>query len=159
MIKNEFFVNILKTFLTGSFLVSVCFAQGGTGSATVMDADGNVYHTVTIGNQVWTVENLLTTKYNDGTAIPIVKDSAAWRALKTPGYCYYNNKSGFSALPGGCRSSSGTFNYQSGYGGWWSATESNASDACNRTLVYGNVSLGTGYGSKSCGFAIRLVKD
>jgi uncharacterized protein (TIGR02145 family) len=36
-------------------------------------------------------ENLKTTKYNDGTSIPLVTDGAAWAALSTPGYCWYNN--------------------------------------------------------------------
>jgi uncharacterized protein (TIGR02145 family) len=58
---------------------------------TVTDKDGNVYQTVKIGNQIWTVENLRTTKYNDGSSIPLVTDSAAWAALTTPGFCYYNN--------------------------------------------------------------------
>jgi uncharacterized protein (TIGR02145 family) len=35
--------------------------------------------------------NLKTTKYNDGTTIPLVTDGAAWVALSTPGYCWYNN--------------------------------------------------------------------
>lgn len=55
------------------------------------DVDGNVYTTIKIGNQVWTVENLRTTKYNDGTAIPHVTDSVVWKNITTPGYCFYEN--------------------------------------------------------------------
>ena len=62
----------------------------GTGG-TVTDMDGNVYHTITIGTQVWLVENLKTTRYNDGTSIPLVTDNNAWKNLTTPGYCWYNN--------------------------------------------------------------------
>ncbi len=58
---------------------------------TVFDIDGNVYHTVTIGTQVWMIENLKTTKYNDGTIIPLETDQAAWYNLNAPGYCWYNN--------------------------------------------------------------------
>jgi uncharacterized protein (TIGR02145 family) len=61
------------------------------GSTTVIDIDGNVYHTVTIGNQTWMVENLRATHLNDGTAIPNASDTAAWFALLSPGYCWYNN--------------------------------------------------------------------
>jgi len=59
--------------------------------ATVTDIDGNVYHTVTIGTQVWMVENLKTTKYRNGTLIPNVTDSIAWNNLTTGAYCNYNN--------------------------------------------------------------------
>jgi hypothetical protein len=62
-------------------------------AGTVTDIDGNVYQAVKIGNQVWTVENLRTTRYNDGTAIPYVTDNSAWANLTTPGYCYYFNDS------------------------------------------------------------------
>jgi uncharacterized protein (TIGR02145 family) len=58
---------------------------------SVTDIDGNTYNTVTIGTQVWMAENLKTTKYNDGTAIPNITDNAAWVALTTPAYCWYNN--------------------------------------------------------------------
>jgi uncharacterized protein (TIGR02145 family) len=60
-------------------------------SLTINDIDGNLYHTVTIGTQIWIVENLKTSRYNDGTPIPLVTDSAAWSNLTTPGYCWYNN--------------------------------------------------------------------
>lgn len=57
----------------------------------VSDIDGNTYQTVRIGNQIWTVDNLRTTKYNDGTAIPQITDSAAWVNDTSAKYCYYNN--------------------------------------------------------------------
>lgn len=58
---------------------------------TVEDIDGNVYHTVTIGTQVWLVENLKTTKYRNGDPIPNVTDYTAWRNLTTGAQCNYNN--------------------------------------------------------------------
>jgi uncharacterized protein (TIGR02145 family) len=68
---------------------------------TVTDIDGNVYNTVTINTQVWMVENLKTTKYNDGAAIPNVTD-ITWGNLLTDAYCWYNNditnKPAFGAL-------------------------------------------------------------
>lgn len=65
----------------------------GSSVGTVKDKDGNVYNTVKIGTQVWMVENLKTTTYNDGTAIQLVTDFPAWRNLSTPGYCWFNNNS------------------------------------------------------------------
>jgi uncharacterized protein (TIGR02145 family) len=42
--------------------------QNNSGSVT--DIDGNTYHTVTIGAQVWMKENLKVSKYRNGDAIP-----------------------------------------------------------------------------------------
>jgi len=70
-------------------------------AGNVTDADGNVYQSVRIGNQVWTVENLRTTKYNDSSDIPLVPDSTAWSNLTTPGYCWYNNDATNKAKYGG----------------------------------------------------------
>ena len=58
---------------------------------TVADIDGNIYQTVTIGTQVWLVENLKATKYNDGTVIPLVTDNTGWIILTIPAYCWYDN--------------------------------------------------------------------
>jgi uncharacterized protein (TIGR02145 family) len=57
----------------------------------ISDVDGNVYTQVTIGTQTWLKENLKTTKYNDGTYIPLVTNASTWASLSTPGYCWYNN--------------------------------------------------------------------
>ena len=67
---------------------------------TVTDIDGNIYHSVIIGNQTWTVENLKTTKYNDGTAIPNVTNNTTWGNLTTGAYCWYNNSPAYKNVYG-----------------------------------------------------------
>jgi uncharacterized protein (TIGR02145 family) len=62
-----------------------------TSGITVTDADGNVYPTVVIGTQTWMAANLKTTKYNDGTSIPLVTNGTVWSTDTTAAYCWYNN--------------------------------------------------------------------
>ena len=67
-----------------------------TGSPTVTDASNNTYPTVTIGTQVWMAENLRTTKYRDGSNIPVVTDNTQWAnnyntGATSPMMCWYNN--------------------------------------------------------------------
>jgi len=64
----------------------------------VADIDGNIYDTVVIGNQVWMTENLRTTRFNDGTDIPLVTSDTAWSNLKAPGYCWYGDNEAFFSL-------------------------------------------------------------
>jgi uncharacterized protein (TIGR02145 family) len=222
-------------------------------AGNVTDTDGNVYETVQIGTQVWTVENLRVTKYNDGTAITKITDSAAWydiynNDLTTPAYCYYenttnadsikkygalynwnivspanpkkiapagwhvpsepewdtlqnylvaqgyswdgkttgdkiakplaaktdwhtfstagtigndltkNDRSGFSALPGGNRFGIGSFGNVGDEGFWWCVSEYDVSSAYCRNLGYDYGSLNT-FSNEGCGFSVRLVKD
>ena len=61
------------------------------GIGTVTDIDGNIYNTITLGTQVWMVENLKTTRYSDGSLIPIVTDNTAWTNASSGAYCDYDN--------------------------------------------------------------------
>jgi uncharacterized protein (TIGR02145 family) len=60
---------------------------------TVTDYDGNVYHTVQIGAQCWMKENLRTTHYADGVAIPTTSSYSS-----TVAYRYYPNNSASNAV-------------------------------------------------------------
>lgn len=64
---------------------------GEGGGGHVIDADGNAYPLVRIGNQVWMAENLRVTHYRNGDAIPNVTDNTSWNGLATGAYCWYNN--------------------------------------------------------------------
>lgn len=66
---------------------------------TVTDIDGNVYETVTIGTQVWMVENLKAAHYNNGDPIPKIADSLTWTNLAIGEYCWYNNDSARYYIP------------------------------------------------------------
>ena len=77
-----------------------CYATNSTGTSygsqlifTTLLADvcGNIYHTVTIGTQVWMAENLKTSKYQDGKIIPKVSDPSLWKNFTAGAYCSYDN--------------------------------------------------------------------
>lgn len=62
------------------------------------DIIGNTYRTVKIGDQIWMAENLKTTKYKDGTNIPLKTANTSWTDPNpNPAYCWYNNDQAFSA--------------------------------------------------------------
>jgi uncharacterized protein (TIGR02145 family) len=78
--------------------------QNGIDSLTLVDAgligvlydfDNNKYKWIKINDQVWMAENLKTTHYSNGTAIPLVKDETDWQNLgySDEAYCYYDNSS------------------------------------------------------------------
>ncbi len=67
---------------------------------TVTDVDFNTYNTVIIGSQTWMMENLKTTKYNDGSNIPLVTDQAAW-STSGAAYCWPFNDQATYGYPYG----------------------------------------------------------
>jgi uncharacterized protein (TIGR02145 family) len=58
---------------------------------TATDVDGNTYHTIKIGTQIWMAENLMVTHYNNGDALSKEINDSKWVGLKTGAHCSYNN--------------------------------------------------------------------
>lgn len=78
----------------------------------VTDIDGNEYNTVKISKQIWMVNNLKTTNFNDSTPIPMITDVDEWADLFTSGFCWYDNeeasfKPSYGALYNGFAASTG----------------------------------------------------
>jgi uncharacterized protein (TIGR02145 family) len=200
-----------------------------TFSGTITDIDGNVYNTVIIGPQTWIAENLRTTKYNDGTAIPLVTANTEWATLTTSGYSWYNNEptnykteygalynwytinsgklcpsgwhvpgdaewttltdysggtmaaggklkeaglthwlnpnfgatneNGFTAFPGGSRSSNGQYGSLGNSGYWWSATVAFSTYANIRSMNFDNSNMGNYSYYMSYGLSVRCIKE
>ena len=97
--KKRIFIHIL--FVIGILLILIngCKnkSKSNSGQVSILtttdvtDIDGNVYHSVTIGTQIWMVENLKVTHYRNGNAIPNINDNKQWGNLKTGALCDYNN--------------------------------------------------------------------
>jgi uncharacterized protein (TIGR02145 family) len=66
--------------------VLLLFYTNGIQAQTITDYDGNMYHMIAIGAQVWMGENLKSLHYSDGTVIPYV-----WE---------YNNNDSLTAIYG-----------------------------------------------------------
>jgi uncharacterized protein (TIGR02145 family) len=84
--------------------------------STVTDIDGNVYNTVQIGAQVWLSRNLSTTRYADGSSIPLVEGDAEWASLTSTekAYCWFENNIG-------------NINTYGALYTWWAATNGDSS--------------------------------
>ncbi|HAH55530.1 MAG TPA: hypothetical protein DCM02_09715 [Flavobacterium sp.] len=102
-VKNNLIVN--KQSIKPTDIDSIIFYKPIIGSSnTITDYDGNVYNTVTIGTQIWMKENLKTTHYANGVAIPLVSGSSNWDALTSANeaYCWHSddiaNKATYGAL-------------------------------------------------------------
>ncbi len=99
-------------------------------------------------------------------------NSTGWRGtdeggqMKESGTTHWNspntgatNSSGFTALPGGYRNTSGTFYSIGDVGHWWSSTAHSTTNAWGRDLGCSGGNVGRGYGGKGVGFSVRCVRD
>ncbi|HRZ97009.1 MAG TPA: fibrobacter succinogenes major paralogous domain-containing protein [Paludibacter sp.] len=57
----------------------------------IVDYDGNVYHTVTIGTQTWLIENLKTTHYRNGDLITNITANGSWSDATAGAWCDFDN--------------------------------------------------------------------
>jgi len=62
-----------------------------TVSSNIVDIEGNIYSIIRIGDQLWMGENLKTTKYNDGSSIPLEENDIEWNNLSSSSYCWFDN--------------------------------------------------------------------
>lgn len=77
----------LKTYGCGIRLIKDDSIDPGT----YIGNDLKTYSTIKIGTQVWLLENIMETKYRDGSLIPEVTSSVTWPTLTTGARCSFNN--------------------------------------------------------------------
>lgn len=85
------------------------FKTLATDSTIIKDYDGNIYHSVKIGTQIWMVENLKVTHYVNGDPITKISNKedwnsidggATWNSRKTGAYCNYLNNDSLANIYG-----------------------------------------------------------
>jgi uncharacterized protein (TIGR02145 family) len=62
-----------------------------TWEGEIKDKSGNIYQIKTFGNRIWTIRNLETSKFDDGTDIPVVQDDLLWGSTSSSAYCKYTD--------------------------------------------------------------------
>jgi uncharacterized protein (TIGR02145 family) len=88
--KKKYYITLTIFSIAFIFIIMNCEKQND--NLPVKDADGNIYQTVTIGNQVWMVENLRTTHYRNGDPIPRITEINDWSNRNSGAYCEYKNE-------------------------------------------------------------------
>jgi len=84
----------------------------------------------------------------------VLKSRTGWEG-KVPS----NNKSGFTALPGGDRVIDGSFHGKGKVGSWWTSTKNSSFDSWDFYLNYRNGFLDKDFNNNENGFSVRCVKD
>jgi len=110
-------------------------------------ANGYIYDGTTTGNKI--AKSLAaTTHWNTSSNTGAIGNNLS-----------LNNKSGFSALPGGYRNYEGAFSGVGESGYWWSPTEASTSNAWSRHLHVNFSFIFTYSFNKVYGYSVRCVKD
>ncbi|PLX07567.1 MAG: hypothetical protein C0596_11635 [Marinilabiliales bacterium] len=58
---------------------------------TIVDIENNEYEIISMGNQIWMSDNLISASLNDNTDILLVEDATEWSEATYPAYCWYSN--------------------------------------------------------------------
>ena len=93
-------------------------------------------------------------------------DAVAGGKLKEAGTVHWvspntgaDNSSGFTALPGGARSYTGSFSFAGTDGYFWTSTQFSAGNAWNRHLLNTGSNLSSDIVNEPSGFSVRCIKD
>jgi hypothetical protein len=171
--KKEMEERSIKNYLAGVQLPEVTFSIL---KETVADADGNVYHLLALGGQVWMAENLKVKHYRDGSEIPgATRDTNgttySWLAVNdtsrlcpagwhVPGLAewtsLYNSLGG--ELWAGKKLEEG-FSNGSRTDQWWSSTETDAGNAKSFYLNNAKFGVMITIMAKTTGLSVRCIRD
>ena len=78
-----------------------CSELTGCADGETVEYAGDTYHTITIGEQCWFLENLNADQYQDGTPIPEIQDAGEWVASTVGIWRYFNNNPEYYGEPRG----------------------------------------------------------
>ena len=98
--------------------------------------------------------DLLIQSFGGGGACHAFKSTKGWY-----GNGNGDNKSGFTALPGGIRDNNGSFGSIGYFGYWWSAAENGARCAWSRGMNYHTGNQQRSSSNKELGISVRCVRD
>jgi uncharacterized protein (TIGR02145 family) len=93
--KTTYYVRAFATNEVGTAYSNQIKLTTNTASTTISDLDGNIYNTVSIGNQIWMASNLSTSRYRNGAYIPYILNSNQWAAIKSPALSFYNHDNSY----------------------------------------------------------------
>ena len=72
---------------------------------------------------------------------------------------YATNSSGFTALPGGYREDTGTFDYTNAFSYWWTSTSADDDFSGYTYIPHNSETIYIGQSPRKSGYSIRCIKD